>query len=276
MEDRYIVKPLVGALQILDTLRSATDPLTLTDISKAADLSKTTCFRYLKTLGMLGYVTQHSSGAYTLGLSAFSLSGDDTKEVALRTVAEPEMKALVKKFNETVNLGAAKGKHIHYIAIMEPAKRTLRLLAESGDADLFHSTALGKAIMAFLPKELAELHLKSELQKFTEHTITSKRKLEQALTMVRQHGYAIDREENEVGCVCFASPIMGMSGRPIAAISISVPTPRLTSQLDLDIAEAVKASAGNISRNLQLEPLSDVRRDDLRSKRGAGPQTRYA
>lgn len=273
MDERYIVKPLVGALQILDTLRVAEEPLTLSQIASAADLSKTTSFRYLKTCCLLGYITQHSNGSYTLGPSAFSLAGDDTKEVALRTIAEPEMEALVKRFSETVNLGSAKGKHIHYIAIFEP-KRALRLRAEAGDADCFHSTGLGKAMLAFMPWERAELHLKTELQRFTEHTITSKAKLKQALSMVKQYGYAIDREENEVGCVCFAAPIMGLNEIPVAAISISVPTPRLTPELDLAAAEAVKASATVISQALRLEPLTANQRDAFHSRRGSGTQSR--
>jgi DNA-binding IclR family transcriptional regulator len=271
MNERYVVKPLVGALHILDTLRFAGSPVPLSDIAKAADLSKTTCFRYLKTMDMLGYVAQHSNAGYTLGPAAYSLSADDTKEVAIRSVADAELRALARRFNETVNLGTAKGKHIHYLAIIEPAKRPLRLRAESGDADLFHSTALGKAILAYLPRDLADLHLKRDLRRLTERTITTRRELDLSLAMVRQFGYAIDREENELGCVCFASPIINSDGRPIAAISMSVPTPRLTPQLDLDIPEAVKASAGKISLDIRQYGLTEAARASMRSKRGSRP-----
>lgn len=268
-EDRYIVRPLVGALHILDGLRNASLPMGLSDVAEVAGLSKSTAFRYLKTLSLMGYVTQHPNGAYSLGLSALSLAADDSRDGTLRGAAEPEMKALLDEFGETVNLGVPKGKHIHYVAMLE-SPRPLRLRAESGDADFFHSTALGKAMIAFMPKERVDLHLKSRLTKFTDRTLINRRQLDQALVVVRQYGYAVDREENEIGCVCYAAPIFGADGVPIAALSVSVPSPRLTAELDLAIPEGVKQHATAITTALLRDPMSADRRDRLRSRRGKG------
>lgn len=267
--DHYIVKPLVGGLHILDALRAAAAPLSLSEATERSEMSKTTTFRYLKTLVQMGYVTQQANGTYSLGPSAFLLGDDDSREVTLRHLAEPHMLCLARTFGETINLGVPKGKSVHYIAILEPNK-PLRHKAESGDADPFHSTALGKAMVAFMPKERADRHLKSSLVKFTDHTITTRRELEKALTKVRLYGYAIDREENELGCVCFAAPIFGQDDIPLAAISVSVPTARLTIELDLQISEKVREHASSISAALHQEGLSGQRRSDLRSKRGKG------
>ena len=65
-----------------------------------------------------------------------------------------------------------------------------------------------------MPQERASVHLKARLTRFTEHTLTTRQQLDQALTLVRKYGYAIDREENELGCVCYAAPIFGWGDVP--------------------------------------------------------------
>ncbi|TGS71765.1 IclR family transcriptional regulator [Mesorhizobium sp. M3A.F.Ca.ET.201.01.1.1] len=272
-EDKYIVKPLVSAIYVMEALRSVGVPMTLSQVSEITGVSKTTSFRYLKTLVLMGYAVLQPGNKYTLGPAAFALGGDDNKETALENVAKGEMETLVHEFGETVNLGMPKGKHIHYIAILEP-KRALRLKAESGDADCFHSTALGKAMIAFMPKEQVDFHLKSRLPRFTDHTLTSRRQLDQALTMVRRYGYAIDREENEIGCVCYAAPIFGWGESPIAAISVSIPSPRLNDDLDLRVPERVKSSASSITEKLRRLPMSTDQMSNLKSRRGSGSAVR--
>jgi IclR family acetate operon transcriptional repressor len=270
-DDKYVVKPLVSALYVMEALRSAGVPMTLSQLSDLTGVPKTTSFRYLKTLVLMGYAVHQPGNKYTLGPAAFALGGDDNKETTLENVARGEMEALVDELGETVNLGMPKGKHIHYIAILE-AKRALRLKAESGDADCFHSTALGKAMIAFMPKEQIDFHLKSRLPRFTEHTLTNRRDLDRALTMVRHYGYAIDREENEIGCVCYAAPIFGWGESPIAAISVSIPSPRLSDELDVRVPERVKSSARSITERLRRLPMSPVQKEDFKSRRGSGGQ----
>jgi DNA-binding IclR family transcriptional regulator len=269
VRDKYIVKPLVNALYVLDTLRGAGRPMKLSEVADAAGLSNTTAFRYLKTFVLMGYAAQQPGNNYSLGAAALALAGDDTREIALGSLAKGEMEALEAEFRETVNLAVPKGRHIHYIAVAE-SQRTLRLRAETGDADCFHSTALGKAMIAFMPREQIGLHLKTPLPRFTEHTLTTRRQLEQALTLVRQFGYAIDREENEIGCICYAAPIFGSDGGPFAALSVSIPSPRLTPELDVRVPERIKIGAEAITAALRTAPLSMTQRQGLKSRRGAG------
>jgi IclR family transcriptional regulator, KDG regulon repressor len=43
------------------------------------------------------------------------------------------------------------------------------------------------------------------------------------LTRVRRDGVAMDHEESRLGLTCVAAPVMGRSGRPLAAMSVSAP-----------------------------------------------------
>ncbi len=266
-QEDYIVKPLVNALCVLDVLSASGRSMSLRDIAAEAGISKTTAFRYLKTLDLMGYVIKQPKGDYTLGPASFALSSEDNRDAALKSAAHDEMQALADMFGERVSLGAPKGKRIYYICIMQE-NQTLRLRAESGDADYFHSTALGKAMIAFMPPEKANTHLKSRLTRFTEHTLTTRRQLDSALSLVRKYGFAIDREENELGCVCYAAPIFGWGDMPIAAISVSVSTSRLTGELDVAVPEEVKRRAKAITARLRQNAPAGSRHATIRSGRG--------
>lgn len=249
IDDRYLVKPVIAAFKVLGELNRAAAPLSLAEIAGRSGLNRTTAFRHLKTLCALGHAAATDDGHYEIGPAALALATEDARERALRQIADREMHALSDEFGETVNLGVPKGKRIHYLTILESTK-PLRLRAEVGDSDGFHCTALGKAILAHLPAEEVGGHLNNPLPKLTARTITTRRRLDQAMAEIRRLGYAIDREENEIGCTCFAAPIFGHDSRPVGAISISIPTPRLTDRLDVVVAEAVKAAGSRISRRL--------------------------
>lgn len=265
--ERYVIKPVVSAFRILEVLRDARAPLSMTDISRRTNASKTTTFRYLKTLSLLGYVTQIGK-SYTVGISAFSMGDADLWEASLVALSAVHLKDLSGCFRETANLGIPRGKRISYLTVVEP-EGAPRFDTESGDADCFHCTALGKAILAFLPPGQAAAHLNASLPRFTPNTITTRRRLDTAFAEVRRLGYAIDREENRVGCVCYAAPILAGDATPIAAISVTLPTARLTDRLDLEVPETVKRHARIISSALE-QRSSALPPDVMRpSRRGA-------
>jgi DNA-binding IclR family transcriptional regulator len=103
--------------------------------------------------------------------------------------------------------------------------------------------------------ELGEYLSKNSLNPVTPNTITRPTKLRQELAIIRHQGYAVDMEENEIGGICVAAPILDYQGNAIAAISISVPVARLnreeTPQLGkkvIETAHAISEEMGYISQ----------------------------
>jgi len=84
------------------------------------------------------------------------------------------------------------------------------------------------------------------------------RRLKKELETARDRGYAFDREENEPGVTCIGAPIFDDSEKPVAAISISGPSGRMSSQ-EREIAAALCHSCREISRQLGFIGLSRVR-----------------
>jgi DNA-binding IclR family transcriptional regulator len=114
-----------------------------------------------------------------------------------------------------------------------------------------YSTALGKAMLAFAPEE-EKPHLLSSLnfQALTPYTLTSLLQLRSELENVRREGYALDNEENVLGARCIGAPVLNARSEALAAISLSAPITRISTEKIGMFALAVKDAAAEIAARL--------------------------
>jgi IclR family acetate operon transcriptional repressor len=87
-------------------------------------------------------------------------------------------------------------------------------------------------------------------QAFTPHTITSAAALREELEKVRERGYAIDDEESTLGVRCYAVPVLDAGREPVAAISVSGPTARMTDARAPEVICAIRAAAAQAAARL--------------------------
>ena len=253
MANDYIVKPVHKAIQVLLFIGSARRPLTLTEISYQMHIPKTTVFRYLQTLRAHTFVTYDTeTDCYQLGLRLWELGQAVGENLRVREIALPLIQALRDRFNETVNLGVIDGREVVYVEMAE-SNYALRMRAEIGGRDPIYSTALGKAILAFLPDAQWPQHLPARLVARTANTLTTLAALRHDLLLTRERGYSLDQGENEDGAYCVGAPIQDHRGRVIAALSISAPASRLTAERKLEVAIAVTDTAAAVSRRLGFD-----------------------
>jgi DNA-binding IclR family transcriptional regulator len=127
----------------------------------------------------------------------------------------------------------------------------LRTLQHIGKVAPMHSTGAGKVILSSWSDEAVRRHVEEHgLPRFTKHTITEQTGLMQELHEVRQRGYAFDNEECEVGVKCVAAPVRDFSGAVVAAISVSAPASRLSSQRAAVALGTLRDVARRASRTL--------------------------
>jgi IclR family acetate operon transcriptional repressor len=119
--------------------------------------------------------------------------------------------------------------------------------ARIGDQHPLHSTALGKAILAHLPADERLLFLSLQLDSMTTRTVTDGSALQHQLKQVARRGYAIEVGENEDGSMCIGVPILDERDYPIAAISLSAPEQRMTTEIVPRAVDMLLRGAKNIS-----------------------------
>jgi IclR family transcriptional regulator, acetate operon repressor len=243
----YDVAVLGKALDLLETVAAGPD-LGLSQLSERTGVSKGSAFRVLSTLESRGYLSKDGqTRKYGPGPRLLALSHSVVARLDLVHSARSVLKRLHAEFDETVNLGVLSGGQIVYVDMLE-SHRGLRMAAQLGARDALHSTALGKAIVAALPvAEARQLFRSYRRARATPRTLVSLDDLEADLARVRQRGYAIDDEENEVGARCVGAAVVDTAGRPVAAISVSGPA----SRMDGDVLERIGAAVCDAAHDIE-------------------------
>jgi IclR family acetate operon transcriptional repressor len=238
--------------------RGAKDPVAFSKISKDLPFSRTTIHRILYSLEKLGYIEKAEIAShYLLSAKFFELTGVAVHFRHLHSIANSVMQNLVIRHSETVNLGILdRGQVVHIDVVQSPS--SLRIAAFPGQRNAVHSTALGKALLAFLPEpQISAILSEHPLVRKTSKTITRKAQLLEHLASVREQGVAFDLEENLDGVICVAAPVFDAGQRVIAAFSISGPATRMTTKLNA-VKDDVRGAASIVTR--MLAPLSTVGR----------------
>ena len=114
-----------------------------------------------------------------------------------------------------------------------------------------HCTSVGKAILAFLPEDrAAEILRRVRFERFTGRTILTMEALRTELDKTKRRGYAVDDEELEEGLRCIAVPVLDAQRQPVAAVSVSGPSFRVTAQKLPSIANHLVQCVRGISMDM--------------------------
>jgi DNA-binding IclR family transcriptional regulator len=244
------VRAVNRALEVLAALCETDGGISLRDLSAKVGLHKSTTYRLLQSLISYQFAVQDSETRnYKAGLRVFELAHQVISKMELRTQALPELKELSRRLNETVHLAILDNSDIVYIDKQE-TQRTVRMYSAVGKRGPAHCTGVGKVLLAHLPQEEIDRIIKKGLRRYTKKTITSPSELKKHLETVRKRGYAVDDTEHEKEIRCVACPIRDHRGKVIAAISLTVPTSRMSRKEIEGLAPLVREYADRISRKM--------------------------
>ena len=242
---------LEKSFSVIEALSRSAQPLSLAVLAAETKLPKPTIYRILKTLLALGYVGQERSLAGYFLTSRMANLGQPDAFGALRERARPIMEDLLQRFNETVNLGVLEGVYVRYIEVLETTQ-SLRQVVAPRSRDAFYSTAIGRALVAYLPDAEREHLLDAvELKALTPKTIVGRREVLAELDDTRKRGWSREQGENDLGVICFGAPLLE-DGRPIAAISITIPTIRVSPDVRKNVVAALRAIHVESAREKEL------------------------
>lgn len=203
----------------------------VTELAQEMGANKSTVYRFMADLSKLGVLYKHPiSEKYSLGLKLFELGGRVNLKSAFIDKTHPELIEVSKSITETVHLAVLKNNKVFYVDKVE-SPQGLKLSSQIGSYNPAYATALGKVLLAFLPDSTRQQAIeiifdkKSKLS-LTTNTITSSKNIKTELRQVKEQGYAIDKEELELGLICVAVPIFNLNNEVVASLSASGPANR--------------------------------------------------
>ncbi len=250
--DQTTVQAVDRAITLLETLAEARQELRLQDIARMTDLKLSTCHHLLNTLLRRGYVAKlEKPRAYFLGPRLAEISSMRGARFDLVREARPFLDKLANDSRATVRLAAFEGTDLSvlYEVINEPGEQD----RANSLSDAAHATALGKAILAWLPEpEIARVVADHGLTPLTPLTIVSLGELVESLRQIRRHGFAVeDREfrDDRVGVAC---AIRNKSGAVVGSVGSSVPAGSSTPARLRELQELVGQAAREVSARSQV------------------------
>jgi DNA-binding IclR family transcriptional regulator len=248
------VPALERGLLILEHLAKSRRGVTLSQLTQKLQLPRSTCHALLLTFRRCGYIQpDEETGRYRLGFRLYALANMALSGIGVRDHAAPLLYRLMQETGLTVHLGVLEDGEAILIDRIEPPGAP-RMATWVGRRMGLHCTAIGKALIAYLPQEkLDELIRKQGLLRHNENTIASMARLRQACEEVQRAGYAVDDEEEEIGVRCIGAPVFNDKGDVVAAISISGSKAQMEDIAAM--AARVNETASALSR--QFAPVAD-------------------
>ncbi len=248
---RKVIASVQHALNILDLFDGSRVELGNAEIARFLDMDPGTVAGLVYTLKANHYLDQNPvNRKYRLGLKLAERGSVLLKQMDLRKVAAPHLEELLRWSSESVNLAIRDHNEVVYIERLF-SEHALGIRSELGKRAPLHSTALGKAILAHMDAREMQASLADyRFIPVTRYTITDPQTFLRDIVRVRQEGFAIDEQENELGGRCLAAPIFDNNGDVIAAVSISAPIQRLPDERVEEVGCKIKAVALEISRNI--------------------------
>ncbi|MGW0939981.1 IclR family transcriptional regulator [Streptomyces sp. NPDC002666] len=238
---------------IMDVFEGRAARLSLEEVARSTQLPRSTAHRILDQLVRLRWL-EHTALGYGLGRRALGLGGGDGAHGRIREAAAARLHDLQIKTGLVVHLAVLDGAEVHYLDKVG-GRFAAAVPSRVGGRAPAHSTALGKAMLAWLEPEDVEARAAESIGRLTHRTIADIGTLHQELNRIRRrHGLAFERGECFPDIACVAAAVRGPEG-PVAAISL---VGDAWSPLEKVAPLAVDA-ARQVSRELFPEPEAPVR-----------------
>jgi IclR family transcriptional regulator, acetate operon repressor len=243
------MKSVTRSLRILEAVAQH-QPVTVGELTKLFGLPKSTVQRTLVTLAEAGWLranrrdtTRWEIGARVLAVRPAALQGS-----TLFAAAREPMIRLRDAVNETIHLSVPDALHCMVVVDRVDSDHAVRTFHTIGDTSPLHATAVGRAVLAHLPRRDVEEVITAGLERFSDTTPIDPDELRAELDRVRADGYAVNRNQYRPGVCAVAAPILDEDGTPLAALAVSMPDSRFDAERTPKWGHLVADTAAEITQ----------------------------
>lgn len=238
------VQSVERAFHILEVIAAGGGEMSLSELSAALELPLPTIHRLLRTMVAPGYIRQLPNRSYALGPRLIPLGEAAGRQLgsSSRTI----LQRLADELGESANMAVLDGHMVVYIGQVQ-SNRSMRMFTEVGRRAHLHATGVGKAILATMPDtEVERIMRATGMPQPTPNSASTLDELFERLQVVREHGYAIDDEEQELGVRCYA---LAVPGDPVrTGISVSGPSSRVDETFGRRAVPLLQQAAAQVAR----------------------------
>ncbi|GAA3525257.1 IclR family transcriptional regulator [Amycolatopsis ultiminotia] len=248
-------KPVAAVLSTFRVLEEVArrQPVGVSELARATGMPKSSVQRCLVTLQHAGWLRMVDADRARWGVTTkpLGIGLRAAGEEGLREVAQPYLEELRDLTTETVHLSVCDGGSLVIIARRD-SPQAVRTFVEIGTRAPIHATASGIAILAHLGEEELDRVLGTDLDRHTATTMVQRPEVLAEVTRTREQGYAVNESSwwrPDVSAV--AAAVTASSGRPVAAVAISVPSSRFARENAAVYGKQALSTTAKISEAIQ-------------------------
>ncbi|MCA1453799.1 helix-turn-helix domain-containing protein [Bradyrhizobium sp. BRP22] len=242
------VQSVDRALSIIETLAEDDEGYRLSDLAIRTGLSTSTVHRLLTTLESRRFVQfDRSESKWHVGARSFTVGATFARRRNFTAQAIPYLRKLRDLTRETANLAVVDDEFIVVLTRME-SREIMRSLTKVGGRVAMVASGVGKAVLAtYSDDDVGAIIRHHGMPRLTEKSIVRPSDLFRELERVRRQGYAVDDEEACMGLRCIAAVVYNDCSEPLAAISVSGMTSRLTDDRLAALGQTVREVAAELT-----------------------------
>lgn len=253
-EERYQIEGISNAVALLKAFSRVRPERHVADLARETGVSEALTRRTLETLAQHDFIRECGDDEYSLGFGWLSLADIRRRQVGMRQIAYPLMRALRDRLNETVILSIRSGFRrisIDNVESGQPIRRT----AQSGFETPLHIGSAGKVLLAGLsPDELDAYFESVPLRAFDGGAHISRADLMAEISLAQNQGYCIALREITADAAAVSAPLYDHRGQTCAVLTVSLPADRFSSSLRAQCIRDLLKVTAEISVHLGFSP----------------------
>jgi len=248
----YFVPGLQRGLRVMEILGAADAPMSLSEIGRAMELSRSSTFRLIYTLRQMGFLREaEQKNTYTLGARVLNLGFAYLNQQPITTIARPHLSALRDVTGVSAHLSVLEGYDVLYLGSHQARSGYVSNMV-TGTRVRAYASAVGWCLLGALDDAaLQALCDSDDMIPLTEQTPTDFAALRSRVAAARDAGHVYSSGFQKAGGSSVAVPVRDNTGTIVACVNISGPDSGFDfSRIDDFYIPETKAAALRISREM--------------------------
>lgn len=212
----YFSTTLEKGLRILSLFHQDRVKCSQSEISKLTGINMTSTYRFVNTLVELGFLNKDpQTKILKLGPKAISMGHGFLRGFDFIQMVKPIVDEACNKYGINMDIALLDADSLLIVYRRETNNKLPYQLPTI--IKNLNCTALGKAVLAFLPaEEQAEIINGLPFEHKTSRTILDKDMLHQELKAIREKGYSLNNEEFVPGLIALGAPLIDTSTKKVS------------------------------------------------------------
>jgi IclR family acetate operon transcriptional repressor len=225
------VQSVKRALEVLEIIADEPIAPSATQVAGRMRLHLSTTHHLLTTLVQAGYVLREDR-KYSISTKVARLQAAVNRDLTVESSHWEALRKLVAATQESGYVSKWHHGDVVLAAVLEGSQSVRVGGLHVGIRGCAYARASGKVLLAFGPESRLDDYLaRTTLEPCTENTIVDRDAFRSEIEVVRQTGYAVDREEFLRGVCCVAVPLPRHGGAAEFALCATLPASRFETSL---------------------------------------------